>query len=93
MKTVNSELRKIDWDKVPKGVDVQVTDAPQFGWTAFPRQYFGYCDALDKPHVVFLVGFSGDSARIEQWEHCRLAPGVQVKPEWTNGASVQEVSQ
>jgi hypothetical protein len=73
-----------DWEKVPKGTEVQVTNDPQYGWTAFPRQYIGYVEALDRPHVVYCVGFCGHSQGIEQWAHCRLA--CTPDPSWLRGA-------
>lgn len=79
--------KEIDWNKVPEGTKVQVSDfRDDCDWV---NRYFRSCNPKGFPFFTFEVwnrdkdkftkkGFEGR----EQWKFCKIHPEVKIKEEW-----------
>lgn len=79
-----SEVKEIDWAKVPKDTPVLVWDYSSNG--SQKRYFYGFDPKSEYPYLCFDWGCTSWSNNAQRpgvpWKHCKLAFPEQAKEEW-----------
>ena len=69
---------ELDWSKVPQGTPVEVRNYPDGEWVKGYGFIAKATTALENQPFIVATGYAGPY----NWRYCRLAPDVEIKPEW-----------